>query len=170
MKYRIAAVLFSFFTFLPAAMAHCPLCSAATGMAVATTRIYGIDDAVVGLFIGGFAVSTALWMHNVAFKRNGKKMMIAYQQHIFVLVSLALTLVTVYLAGMLDSKYLIFGMDKLFFGTIAGTAVASLAFVAHQQLRAGNGNSNFIPMQGIILPLAALVVASVGMYALGWIA
>ncbi len=166
---KLLLFLFSLLMLPSLVFAHCPLCSAATGMAVATARIYGVDDAIVGLFAGGFAVSTALWMNNIAMKRNGKKTFIAYQSHIFVLASLVLTLITLYAAGMFDGNFVIFGMDKLFFGTIAGTALSFISFEIHQWLRFNNGNRNHIPLQGIVLPLVVLIAAGAGLYGLGWL-
>ena len=50
--------LFSTAIFSNAAMAHCPLCTLATGAAVATARWYGVDDLIVSTFIGGTIIST----------------------------------------------------------------------------------------------------------------
>lgn len=162
MKLKLAL---AFFILPKMAWAHCPLCAAATGMAVATTRIYGIDDLVVGLFIGSFAVSTALWMSNVAAK---KKELIPHQAGIFTLLSLAITLATLYFSGLLDLQYQIFGVDRIFAGTIIGTAATFASFEAHKKLRMLNGNKNFVLGQGIILPLLSVVFLGMVFYLAGW--
>ena len=133
---------FLFFTFMLSmiilpqiAFAHCPLCSAATGMAVAATRAYGLDDLIVGLFVGSFVVSTALWMNNFALKRKKGKEYLPNQKAILIIFSLMTMLVTFYFAGLLDMKYRIFGIDKIFFGTIAGTLMTLFSFQMHKKLR-----------------------------------
>jgi len=163
-KLTVMSALALFFS-AKMAWAHCPLCAAATGMAVATTRIYGIDDLVVGLFIGSFAVSTALWMNNVTAK---KKELIPHQAGTFVLLSLVITLATLYFSGLLDLQYRIFGMDRIFAGTIMGTAVTFASFEAHKKLRMLNGNKNFVLGQGIILPFLSVVILGIAVYLAGW--
>ena len=165
-----AALVFSLLLISSGVYAHCPLCSAATGMAVATTRLYGIDDIVVGLFIGAFAVSTALWMNNIALKKNRKKEYIPHQQSVFVLFSLAATIATLYFSGLLDLRYRILGVDRIFFGTVTGTVITLLSFEFHKKLRLYNRNKNYLPMQGIILPLLAVAIAGFGFYIMGWLA
>ena len=167
----LTALFFSFFVILPRTVsAHCPLCTVATGMAVATTRLYGIDDMIIGLFIGSFVVSTALWMNNIALKRNRKKEYLPYQSFSLVLVSLLTMLATLYFSGLLgDMNYQALGMDKIFFGTLAGTVITLVSFEIHKKLRWYNGNRNYVPMQGIILPLLSVVIASLGFYAMGLI-
>lgn len=167
--------LFSFFflsiaAFPRIASAHCPLCSVATGMAVATTRVYGIDDMIIGLFIGSFVVSTALWANNISLRRNRGKEYMPYQSLSLVLASLLATLATLYLSGLLgDMRYQVFGVDRIFVGTLAGTAISTASFELHRKLRWHNSNRNYIPMQGVILPLLSVVIASLGFYAMGLI-
>lgn len=43
------------------ASAHCPLCSAGAGGAAAVASALGIGLAVVGVFVGGFAIATGFW-------------------------------------------------------------------------------------------------------------
>ena len=64
------AVAIAFIGVLPAVMAHCPLCTGATIVGVGITRSFGLDDSIVGVFVGGMIISTALWFNNVLKKRN----------------------------------------------------------------------------------------------------
>ena len=41
--------------------AHCPLCTGAVGAAAVTANYYGLDNSIIGIFIGAFAISTGLW-------------------------------------------------------------------------------------------------------------
>ena len=142
-------------------MAHCPLCAAATAGGVAATRFLGVDDAVTGTFIGGFVVSTALWFGTwLKKKRNGKELM-PLQSAVFVLLSLAFTILTLYLArliGSTDPAYIMFGVDKLVLGTLVGTAVTIGAFELHKRIKAANGGKSIMPFQGVLLALLCLSI------------
>ncbi len=41
-------------------LAHCPLCAAGTGLVALGASYFGIDDAIVGIWIGAFAFSLGL--------------------------------------------------------------------------------------------------------------
>src|SRR3989338_8925736 len=142
-------------------LAHCPLCAAATAGGVAATRFLGVDDSVTGTFVGGFVVSTALWFDNwLKKKRNGRELM-PLQSTVFILLSLAFTILTLYLAKLLgspDPAYHMFGVDKLLVGTLAGTVVTVAAFALHKWIRKVRGGKSLMPFQGIVLTLACLVI------------
>ncbi len=142
------------------ALAHCPLCAAATAGGVGAARLLGVDDTVVGTFIGGFAVSTGLWFSNwLTKKRQGAA--IPLQQAISVIASVALTILTLYLARLLgsaDPSFLMFGIDKILVGTLAGTIVTLAAFALHKWIRKVRGGKSLMPFQGIALTLACLSV------------
>lgn len=146
--------------------AHCPLCAAATAGGVAATRLLGVDDAIVGTFIGGFAVSTGLWFSNwLSRKRNGA--VIPLQQAISVTASVALAILTLYLANLLgstDPAYILFGVDRLLVGTLAGTAVTVGAFALHKWIRNVRGGKSLMPFQGIVLTLLVLAVTAAIFY------
>lgn len=142
-------------------VAHCPLCAAATAGGVAATRLLGVDDSVTGTFIGGFVVSTALWFDNWLKKKKDGRELMPFQSTIFIIVSLALTLLTFYLAKLLgstDPAYHMFGVDKLLVGTIVGTAVTVGAFALHKWIRRARGGKSLMPFQGIVLTLLCLAI------------
>ena len=159
--------------------AHCPLCTAATGAVVATTRVIGIDDIVVGTFIGAFTISTAFWIGNVINKRllnrkksaqsKGLEYVKTSMPYALSAVFLIFTIVGFYFGGLLDPmyNYYIWGVQKLVAGMIIGTIVTIAAFDFHRLIRRANNNKNYFPMQGIILPLIALAAVDVFMYIAG---
>ncbi|HIG98636.1 TPA: hypothetical protein HA231_04400 [Candidatus Woesearchaeota archaeon] len=146
-------------------VAHCPLCAAATAGGVAATRLLGVDDTVVGTFIGGFAVSTGLWFSNwLSKKRQGAA--IPLQRAISVIASVALMILTLYLARLLgsaDPSFLMFGVDKLLVGLLVGSAATVAAFAVHKWIRAVRGRS-LMPYQGIAVTLAALAFTGAVFY------
>lgn len=144
------------------ASAMCPLCTAGAAIGLSIARYYGVDDIVIGLWLGALAVSTALWINNVVKKRI-KSNAVPFQGTLIVTAVIASTIVPFYLAGffngmtgMIDT---IFGINRLVFGTVIGGLVMFL----------GPTLSNFIkkkrqavfPFQSIILTLGLLTLLSV---------
>src|SRR3989344_4710120 len=96
--------LFSISAFSNFVMAHCPLCTAATGAAVLAARWYGIDDLIVSTFIGGLIISTGYWINNWVHKKSKGKGYIKFQLPILVLFSYVSVVATFYFAGFLGNN------------------------------------------------------------------
>ncbi len=148
---------FALLASLPAAMAHCPLCTAATGAAVGVARFYGVDDAVMGVLIGGFVVSSALWFNNVC-KRRGWQFFYG-QGAAVVLASLILTIVG-FKTGNLLNGALLFGLPRLLAGMLFGTGATWAGHGIHEYLRYQNDGKNHISLQGMSIMLAAMLLMS----------
>lgn len=143
------------------ALAHCPLCAAATAGGVAATRILGVDDTVTGIFVGGFVVSTGLWFNNWLKKKKKGGEFLPLQAAIMVLLSVAFTILTFYMAKLIgspDPAFMLLGIDKLVLGTLAGTAVTLGAFALHKWVKAINGGKSIMPFQGIVMTLLCLSI------------
>ncbi len=140
-------------------MAHCPLCTGATIIGVGVTRSFGLDDSLVGVFVGGMIVSSALWVNNILKKRN-----IAGSQYLRIgsitLATFVLTLLTFYYAGLfgLGNEYRIFGMERIILGTLSGTMVSLGAFWASNILKQRNEGKTLFPYQTMLLTLIALIL------------
>lgn len=94
----LSATIGSLLTAAPA-LAHCPLCSAATGSLLVVARAAGVSDLASGTLAGAFAVSTALWGSNWLKKRNKGKAYLPFQGIILVLASILLTIISLEALG-----------------------------------------------------------------------
>ncbi len=170
-KLMTAAFLMAFLFSLPSvAFAHCPLCTAATGLAVGMTRFYGIDDLIVGSLIGAFTISTGLWMNNWLLKRHKGKSYIPWQASIVTAVVFITTVASFALFSFgLPVYYKLFGIDKLLIGVTLGSITTIFAFIVHKAMRSMNGDKNYLPAQGIALVFLFLTALNAGFYAAGWI-
>src|SRR5512136_922405 len=135
----IAAVFMLLPGLVPAASAHCPLCTAAAALGVGVARAYGVDDSIVGLLLGAFVASSALWIDKVLKKRGIRYPL---QAPLLVLSSLLLLAVPLYLTGTimnvgivsaLPGYHSIFGLealglDRLFAGLLLGTILVTGVF------------------------------------------
>jgi uncharacterized membrane protein (DUF4010 family) len=159
-----------FFTsvFSNSAMAHCPLCAAATGAAVVAARYYGVDDLIVSVLAGGFLMSTAYWFNNWLLKRNKGKNYLPWQLEILILATFLSTLYTFQLTGLLgNSMYQIYGLDKLVVGLAIGSFITVAAFSLHDFLRKMHQNKNYLPFQAIVLAFAFMGIAIAAFYFIG---
>lgn len=144
---------------VPAALAHCPVCTAATGAAVAAARVYGVPDSIVGVLIGAFALVTGLWINNAMKKRNW--VFIPAQAWVLSLVSIVLTIVSLHIGKLFAASAPLWGMPSLLSGILLGSGMTGIAEGAHRALRIHTGNRNLVPLQGLIAVMAAMTLSVV---------
>ena len=145
--------------------AHCPLCVAATGSAVAIARFYGVPDLITGSFIGAFILSIASWINRVLIKRNRGKSYFPFQS-----IVLAAFWLFAFLTIFSIAKLISFTLfDKLLLGILVGSFITLFAFKFNDFLREGNGNKNYIPFQVIFVTLAFLLLSVFGYYSMGFV-
>src|SRR3989344_5892903 len=148
--------------------AHCPICSAATGTLVASARVVGVDDIVVGTFVGAFAISTAFWVSNFITRRFKKT--IHFQPYVLSAISLVSTVISFYMSnllGTMPSFLYVLGMERLLFGMVIGSILSIVAFKMHTLLRRYNNNTNYLPFQVMVVSITILIAANATMYLLG---
>lgn len=97
--------------------AHCPLCTAATGAGIVLAEKYGVDGAIIGLWVGAFIISTALWFDRIL----KKKYNFPFQSILISALSLILTVMPFYFAGMFTNPVTVLGIDRLLFGILLGS-------------------------------------------------
>ncbi len=160
-------------TILAPAHAHCPLCTGAAVGGVALARVFGVDDSIVGIFMGAFIVSTALWASKLA----KKKISFPLQDTAFVVSSFLFTAVPFYYASVITNFEMVksmpehhavfglgvFGIDKILFGMILGTLGVWLALRISNTIKETRGKG-LLPFQGV----AFVIIASAVMSAVVW--
>ncbi|MEK6875016.1 MAG: hypothetical protein AABX52_04685 [Nanoarchaeota archaeon] len=143
---------------VPSVMAHCPVCTAAAGAAVSVARWYGVDDSLVGVLIGGFIVSTALWADNTLKKQD--KNFVYNQDIVFILLATVITIIGFKISGLFETNSLLFGLPRLLSGMVIGIFVSTTGHRVHGLLRAKNNGKNFISLQGTSILIGSLLLAS----------
>jgi hypothetical protein len=162
-----AAVLsiIALFLHAPSVYAICPVCTIAVGAGLGLSRWLGIDDSVSGIWIGGFLLSSSLWFNNWLSKKN-------FFENKFrlplVLVSMyALVLIPLWTTKVIGHPYnTILGIDKLVFGTIAGTLTFGFGVVADKMVRKIKGGQLF-NFQKVVFPVVLLLIVSIVTYFYG---
>lgn len=162
------------FSALPLVSAHCPLCTAAAAGGVAAARFYGVDDSIVGLFLGALIVSSALWFDRML----KKKIDWPFQQALLVVVSFLLLAVPFYQSDLITDFQMVksmpthhgitglgvfglsqFGFDKMLFGMIIGSLSIWAAFALSDYIKKKRGKVLW-PYQGLSFMVMVLAVLS----------
>ena len=162
--------LFVIIGVVPLVSAHCPLCTAGAAVGIGVARFYGVNDSIVGLFLGAFIVSTALWFNKWLLKK-GKNFVL--QEIVLVLLSFLLLAVPLYTGGVITNFAMvksmpeyhsilgmgIYGIDALLFGMIAGSVVIWGVFGFSEHIKRKKGRVLW-PYQGISFMFIALAILS----------
>jgi len=156
---------------IPPVSAHCPLCTAGAAAGVGIARAFGVDDGIVGFWLGAFVAASALWLDRILKKRD-----IEYplQGAILVAISLLALAIPLYFAGIITDLEVVksmpdyhailgmeaIGLDTLFSGLVLGTVLIAGIFTVSDYITAKRGTRLF-RYQGMILMAVTLVVVTV---------
>ncbi len=145
--------------FIPFASAHCPLCTGATIIGVGITRAWGLDDSVIGVFVGGMIASSALWIDNVLQKRGAKGNRVIRMSALLI-ITLILTLVSFYYAGIVGraNQYRTWGVESILIGTFSGIAITFFTLGLSGFMKKKNEGKVWFSYQTMILTLGGLVL------------
>ena len=160
---------FAIFPFLlKIAYAHCPLCTIGAAAAAGTASYFGLNKAIIGIFIGAFAVSIG-WYASKLIKRR----VIPLQKALLISLSFFATIIP--LIPLIESNYpfpvfLFGGYGSLFNRTyllnlfllgsiIGGFIVLITPWLSEKITKLRYGK--FVPFQGILLTFALLIISSI---------
>ncbi len=149
---------------VPAALAHCPLCTIGAAAAAGGAMWLGVSTIVVGLFIGAFAASTGWWMSNLV-----KRQFVPRQKQVIIVLSFVLTIIPMMAVikdfipvsilwwgdygSFLNRTYL---LNSFLLGSIGGLGIMFITpWMSATITRWRQGK--MIPYQGIMLTLGLLV-------------
>ncbi len=152
------------FLFAQKALAVCPICTIAVGAGVGLSRWLGIDDAITGLWVGGFIVSMITWTEGWLEKKN-----IHFKGRIFVniFVYYALIIIPLFYSGIIGNPLNTLcacGLDKLLFGIIAGSLAFWFGASWYFHLKEKNNGHAYFPFQKVVMPILPLIILSIIYY------
>ena len=152
----------SILIFLPIkVLAFCPLCVVATGAFTGFFRWLGVDDTIIGLWLGGFILSISMVFNNFLIKK-GKKT--RFQFFLILLVFYGLAILFLYQFGALSPYNKIFGIDKISFGIILGSLLLLFTPYLDRFLRKQNQGKIFISHQKVLVAVVLLIIFSFILY------
>ena len=163
------AVLLSLLTpliFASKTYAICPLCTVAVGAGVGVSRSLGIDDVIVGLWVGGLLVSSCMWLFEwLKGKKIVKKGSERWWSLGITVLMYALVLIPLKHKGIIGHPLnTMLGIDKVVLGIMLGSIVFFSAGRLHFYLKKKNREKVYIPYQKVILPVGALWLTTIILY------
>lgn len=160
-------VLFSLLVISSSLLVHtayavCPVCTIAVGAGLGLSRYLGVDDVISGIWIGALTLSSSLWFINWLTKKLPKPLTLNFKLLIILLCYL-LVLGPLSWTGVIGHPFnRIWGIDKLIFGTVIGTAAFLAGIRLDKKIRQVHGKQLF-NYQKIVFPLAVLIIASLAL-------
>lgn len=145
----------------------CDLCTVGVVAGLAVSRYLGVDDSVVGVWIG--AVVVALIAMTNAYLEN-KNVRFKFRDTVIALSYVGFTGASLYVAGVIGLPRNVFFKipsifaDKILLSSVAGAIVLVAASKFYQFLKAKNGGKAHFPFEKVFIPLASLAVTSVVFY------
>lgn len=158
---KISLLLITIFWAIPA-KAVCPACTIAVASGLGLSRYFGIDDTVIGVWVGSFLMSMTLWTINWL---NSKKIKFYGRKILITIFYYGLTIWPLYTMDIIGhSANKILGIDKLVFGTILGTILFMVANSVYQYIKNKNNGRAHFPFQKIAIPVGTLASTSLILY------
>ncbi len=144
--------------FVLPAKAVCPICTVAVAGGLGISRWIGIDDAVMGIWIGGLILSSGFWLADWVSKKSWK---VPYPKTLSVLLMVIFVLPPLYMAKMIGvTNNTLWGIDKIVLGTIIGSILFFIGVKLDQYLRTTNEGKVYIYYQKVIAPVFLLTIGS----------
>ncbi len=142
----------------------CPVCTLAVAAGVGVLREIGIDDIITGLWLGALIISSIMWFIDWL---NRKNVHFLFRKIIVIISFYAIFIWPLYIWGIMGRPdNIIYGMDRILFGTMIGTVIFILAVVSDIYLRKINEEKIVIKYQKVLIPIIFLVIASIIAYLL----
>jgi hypothetical protein len=159
----VSAASFAGEFFVPGrAEAFCPVCTVAVGAGVGLSRWLGIDDTVIGVWVGALLASVTMWTANWLRKKGWKIPGLSWWCGIFYIL---ITVVPLFFTGVMGHPWnKIWGLDKLAVGMVVGAVFFLLSGKLYQFLKTKNGGHAHFPFEKVAIPVATLIILSLIFY------
>ena len=125
---------------------------------------------VSGIWAGALVISVSFWFCNWLKKKNYKFLRTIKEKYLIylsIIFWVVFTYVPLWKTGIIGHPFnVIWGIDKLIFGSVIGAGVFLLALYTDRKIRKIKGKQ-LISFQKVIIPISFLVIASLLMYFYG---
>ncbi|MCS7093137.1 MAG: hypothetical protein NZL96_01755 [Patescibacteria group bacterium] len=144
-------------------MAVCPICTLAVGSGFQLARIFGVDDLITGIWLGGLVASLSFWFSQWMAK---KKFLRPFFREFFSFFTFLLSTIPFLIinkrASVLENKFL--GIDKIIFGTILGLVTFTFGVITDKLIRKLNHQKPLFYYQKVIVPVLFISVISLFLF------
>jgi hypothetical protein len=140
------------------AYAVCPVCIVAVGAGVGLSRWLGISDTITGLWVGALLLAMSFWLSIFLRKR---KINLPFQKTIITVLMFLITFGPLHASKVIGHPLnRIFGIDKLFFGSIVGSFLFIAGVIIDHLIREKNNGKVKFFYQKVIIPVGLLAILS----------
>ncbi len=140
------------------AKAVCPICTVAVAGGLGISRWLGIDDSIMGVWIGGLILSSGFWMADWVSKKSWK---IPYPKMLSILIMILFVIPPLYWSKIMGvAGNTLWRIDKILLGTIVGSGLFYVGMKLDQWLRTTNEGKVYIYYQKVIAPVLMLTLGS----------
>ncbi len=153
---RKLGILFSLLLF-NVCEAFCPLCVVAAGAGIGLSQHLGIDDLIVGLWVGGITVGLIALTVKLSILKGVKYSKVWVTSLYY--ISLYYFLDKYELIGHELNR--LWGVDRLILGIIVGSFVFYGMYVLYLRMKSFNKNKPYFPYQKVVMPVGGLVIFSI---------
>lgn len=145
----------------------CDLCTVGVVAGLAISRYFGVDDSVVGVWIGAVVVALIAMTNAYLEKKNIR---FKFRDSVIALSYVGFTGASLYLANVIGLPRNVFFKipsifaDKILVSSVVGALVLVGASEFYQFLKAKNGGKAHFPFEKVFIPLSSLAATSVVFY------
>lgn len=152
------------FAFVPLV---CDLCTLGVIAGLSISRYLGVDDSVVGVWVGACIVALIIMTNAYMEKKNIR---FRFRDTIIALSYVVFSLISLYYAGVIGlykntfMKSTSIFADKILVSSVVGGVILIVGSALYQWLKARNGGKAHFPFEKVALPLALLTLTSTTFY------
>lgn len=152
----------------------CDLCTLGVVAGLAISRYLGVDDSVVGVWIGAVVVALIVMTNAYLEKKNVR---FKFRDTVIALSYVGFTSASLYLAGVVGLPRNVFKLpqavagfvppivgDKIIVSSVVGGIMLVVGSKFYQFLKAKNGGKAHFPFEKVFVPLATLALTSAMFY------
>ena len=140
----------------------CAVCTVAVGASLEIARKLGVDDSVVGVWAGAFLTLLGFWLIKWFDKKGWN-----FKGRDFWLIAISVAMIGFVYISEIEYQakpILIFYLDPFLFSVIVGMLVLIGSSEFYQWMKAHNGGHAHFPFEKVVVPLVALMLASLYFY------
>ncbi len=142
--------------------AICPVCTVAVGAGLGFSRYLGIDDVIIGVWIGGLVTSSTMWMITWL---EGKKIKSTLSKVLAIFSMYGFLGLTLYLLDIVGHPLnQLWGIDKVLLGIVTGSIFFFLFAKLHFYIKEKNKGEVYIPFQKVVFTVGSLLLLTILFY------
>lgn len=160
----LALVLILNIIFATPVYATCPVCAVAIGAGFGFARLFGIDDIVTSLWVGGLLLSLSLWLANWLEAKYHLRTKFKHLDVVVVAGTYFFSLFPLSLFGIIGHPFnKLWGIDKIVLGVVFGSLGVCLGDFLDKKVREAKGKRLF-DFQKVVFPVLVLFTLSIIFY------